>query len=175
MKTDNQLPEPPAIIRVKLRFAPPAIRHTDKKKQTKKMPAAQNTIDMTPTWTEALPMLFALMEKGTTKEAREIAKEEIARMAASADAYIETQKQLPEPPAIIKVNEDFTNGLDLRNPIHAKAYLKAASHFLSDWPEEWDAETLCLALLAEEEDDEENLANQKKVFPWEAIQNSSCF
>jgi hypothetical protein len=139
------------------------------------MPAAQNIIDITPTWTEALPMLFALMERGTTKEAREIAKEEIARMAKAADAYAETKKQLPEPPAIIKVNEDFSNGLDLRNPIHAKAYLKAASHFLSNWPQEWDAETLCLALLAEEEDDEQNLANQKKIFPWEAIQNSSCF
>ena len=66
------------------------------------MPAAPNTIDMTPTWTEALPMLFALMEKGTTKEAREIAKEEIARMAKAADAYIETKKQLPEPRGIIK-------------------------------------------------------------------------
>jgi hypothetical protein len=139
------------------------------------MPAAQKTIDMTPTWTEALPMLFALMEKGTTKEARQIAKEEIARMAAIADKYTETKKQLPEPPAIIKVNEDFSNGLDLRNPIHAKAYLKAASHFLSKWPKEWDAETLCLALLAEEEDDEENLANQKKVFPWDAIEKSTAF
>lgn len=139
------------------------------------MPAAPNTIDMTPTWTEALPMLFALMEKGTTKEAREIAKEEIARMAKAADAYVETKKQLPEPPAIIKVNEDFTNGLDLRDPIHAKAYLKAASHFLSNWPQEWSAETLCLALLAEDEEDEENLANQKKIFPWEAIEKSNAF
>jgi len=78
---------------------------------------------------------------------------------------------MPETPIIIRVNND----LDLRNPRHAEAYLKAASHFLSGWPQEWDAETLCLALLAEEEDDEENLANQKKVFPWEAIQNSSCF
>lgn len=138
------------------------------------MPAAPNTIDMTPTWTEVLPMLFSLMEKGTTKEAREIAKEEIARMAACADAYIESQKQLPEPPAIIKVNEDFTHGLDLRNPIHAEAYLKAASHFLSNWPQEWSAETLCLALLAEDEDDE-NFINQKKIFPWEAIEKSSSF
>jgi hypothetical protein len=88
---------------------------------------------------------------------------------------MKTDNQLPEPPAIIKVTEDFIADLNLCNPLHAKAYLKAASHFLSDWPQEWDAHTLCLALLAEEEDDEENLANQKKIHPWDAIQKSSCF
>jgi len=59
---------------------------------------------------------------------------------------------LPPPPAVIKIKEDFSRGLDLGNPLHAKAYLKAASHFLSSWPQHWDAERLCLALIADEED-----------------------
>jgi hypothetical protein len=138
------------------------------------MPAAQNIIDMTPKWEDVLDLLLSACQNKNASVRGE-ALIELTRMAKAADAYVETKKQLPEPPAIIKVNEDFSNGLDLRNPIHAKAYLKAASHFLSNWPQEWDAETLCLALLAEEENDEENLANRKKVFPWEAIQNSSCF
>ena len=53
--------------------------------------------------------------------------------------------------------------IDSRNPIHAKAYLKAASYVLSGWPQEWDAETLALALV-----DEEN-ENQKKVKLWNPI------
>jgi len=60
---------------------------------------------------------------------------------------------LPPPPAIIKVNTDFSAGLDLRNPIESAAYLKAASHFLSSWPQHWNAERLCLALIDEESTD----------------------
>jgi hypothetical protein len=67
---------------------------------------------------------------------------------------------LPPPPAIIKIKEDFSAGLDLRNPLHASAYLKAASHFLSSWPQHWGAERLCLALVDEESPD------QKKVSLW---------
>ena len=85
-----------------------------------------------------------------------------------------TSKQKSNCPNLVE-SSNFTNGPDLRNPIHAKAYLKAASHFLSSWPQEWSAETLCLALLAEDEEDEENLANQKKIFPWEAIEKSNAF
>jgi hypothetical protein len=55
--------------------------------------------------------------------------------------------------------------LDTRNPIHAAAYLKAASFFLSGWPQEWDAETLAMALLDEES------PNQSKVILWDAINN----
>ena len=71
--------------------------------------------------------------------------------------------QLPEPPALIKINADFSQGIDTRNPLHATAYLRAASHFLSGWPQEWDAETLALALV----DDES--PNQVKVKLWDAV------
>jgi len=71
---------------------------------------------------------------------------------------------LPSPPAIIKIKEeDFSAGLDLRNPLEASAYLKAASHFLSSWPQDWSAERLCLAMI-----DEESL-DKEKVKPWEAL------
>ena len=58
---------------------------------------------------------------------------------------------------------NYDEYINTSNPIHAKAYLKAASHVLSGWPQEWDAETLALALL-----DEEN-ENQKKVKLWNPI------
>lgn len=70
---------------------------------------------------------------------------------------------LPPPPAIIKLKPDFSQGLDLRNPIHAAAYLKAASHFLAGWPQDWSAERLCLAMIDEESPD------QKEVNYWECI------
>jgi hypothetical protein len=79
---------------------------------------------------------------------------------------------LPPPPAVIKVSYDYAQGLDLRDPIHAAAYLKAASHFLSRWPQEWEAETLCLALIADEED-ESAFADRQKIVPWEVISNHS--
>jgi hypothetical protein len=72
--------------------------------------------------------------------------------------------QLPQPPALIKIKSDFSQGIDSRNPIHAAAYLRAASHFLSGWPQEWDAETLTLALV----DDES--PNQKQVKLWQAVE-----
>lgn len=56
--------------------------------------------------------------------------------------------------------------LDTRNPVHAKAYLRAASFFLSGWPQEWSAETLALALV-----DEEN-PNQKRVLLWNPLKNN---
>jgi hypothetical protein len=104
-------------------------------------------------------MLFALMETGTTKEARQIAKEEIARMAGLADEYVKAQKRIPEQPQI----EDFSTGLDLRNPLEASAYLKAAGHFLSSWPQDWSAERLCLALVDEES------ADRAHVQCWQAL------
>ena len=55
------------------------------------------------------------------------------------------------------MNTDFSDGLDLRNPIEAAAYLKAASHFLSSWPQHWDAERLCLALIDEESTDKNEI------------------
>lgn len=75
---------------------------------------------------------------------------------------------LPPPPAIIKINDDFSCGLDLRDPIHAAAYLKAASHLLSSWPQDWSAERLCLALVDEESED------QKQVLLWAALHRMAC-
>ena len=53
--------------------------------------------------------------------------------------------------------------LDVRIPRHARAYLLAAGQFLSNWPQQWDAETLALALVDEES------PNQKFVDVWDAI------
>jgi hypothetical protein len=70
---------------------------------------------------------------------------------------------LPPPPALIKITYDYAQGLDLRDSVHAAAYLKAASHFLSSWPQDWSAERLCLAMI-----DEESL-EKDKVKPWEVL------
>ena len=71
--------------------------------------------------------------------------------------------ELLQPRPLIKIKSDFSQGIDTRNPLHAAAYLRAASHFLSGWPQEWDAETLALALV----DDES--PNQKQVILWDAV------
>ena len=55
--------------------------------------------------------------------------------------------------------------LDTSNPLHAKAYLLAVSHFLSGWPQDWSAERLALALVDEENPD------QKKVNVWDAVKH----
>ena len=55
--------------------------------------------------------------------------------------------------------------LDVRIPRHARAYLLAAGQFLSNWPQEWDAETLALALVDEES------PNQKFVDLWDAVKH----
>jgi len=80
---------------------------------------------------------------------------------------------LPNPPAIIKIKEDFSHGLMLNNPLHAAAYLKAASHFLSGWPKEWDAERLCLAIIADEDEGGEQWEDHKKVNFWHGISENS--
>ena len=68
------------------------------------------------------------------------------------------------------MNTDFSDGLDLRNPIEAAAYLKAASYFLSSWPQHWDAERLCLALIDEESTDKNEVRLDKnEVRLWDAL------
>ena len=84
---------------------------------------------------------------------------------------------LNTPPQLIKINDDFSCGIDLRDPVHSKAYMLAAGHFLSSWPQEWDAETLALALLAEEdvESDEKAFANQKEIVVWGVLERDPEF
>jgi len=48
------------------------------------------TIDMTPTWSDILPLLLELTQNPKTYKD---AAFELARMAKLADAYIESQKQ----------------------------------------------------------------------------------
>lgn len=55
--------------------------------------------------------------------------------------------------------------LNLDNPLHAKAYLAAASHFLSGWNQDWTAEELALALVSE------NSPKQSEIRLWNAIKN----
>ena len=113
-------------------------------------------------------MLIHLMQSGgATRESTQIAKEEILRMAKLADKYVETQKT--NAPDIEADEEPYEYGnMDLRKPQAAAAYLKAASHYLSSWPQEWSAERLCLALLSCEEDGSA-FEDRKLVIPWEAI------
>ena len=59
--------------------------------------------------------------------------------------------------------------LDLRIPMHSEAFLLAASHILSSWPQDWTAEELALALLADDDDSDELLEKQKRIIPWESI------
>lgn len=58
------------------------------------------------------------------------------------------------------------NDLDLTNPLHARAYLNAASHFLSGWPQAWTAEQLCLALVTED------APAQKEIKIWDGVKYS---
>ena len=126
------------------------------------------TIDCTPTWENCVPILFALLDKGTARDAVQYAKDEILRMAQMADEYVAIQhNELKAPPAVIKIKDDFSAGLDLRNPLHAAAYLKAANHFLSFWPQDWSAERLCLALVDDESPD------QKKVGLWGLLEREA--
>ncbi len=67
----------------------------------------------------------------------------------------------------------LTNGVDLRIPLHARAYLKAASHYLSSWPQDWSAERLSLAIMADEDEPESQaLKDRKEVKVWGALEDS---
>ena len=81
---------------------------------------------------------------------------------------------LPNPPAVIKIKEDFSHGLNLNNPLHAAAYLKAASHFLSSWPQDWDAERLCLAIIADEDEGGKQWEDHEKVNFWHGISEDAA-
>jgi hypothetical protein len=80
---------------------------------------------------------------------------------------------LPTPPAIIKIKEDFSRGLDLNKPLHAAAYLKAASHFLSSWPQDWDAQRLRLAIIADEDEEDNHWEDHQKVNFWHGISENA--
>jgi len=56
------------------------------------MHAEPKTIDCTPTWTEMLDFMFHLLENSTGKVNQNV-RLEFARMAATADAYIASQKK----------------------------------------------------------------------------------
>lgn len=61
--------------------------------------------------------------------------------------------------------------IDTNNPIHAEAFLIAAGHFLSNWPQDWSAERLSLALIADEDSDEQQQEDQKQIEVWDIIAN----
>lgn len=61
----------------------------------------------------------------------------------------------------------MTDYIDTRNPLHAKAILRAAAHFLSSWDQSWDAEKLALVLVEEEHPE------QNKVVIWDAIERAA--
>lgn len=47
------------------------------------------TIDITPTWSDILPALLAIIANATTYEARKAAEDELRRMARLADKFVE--------------------------------------------------------------------------------------
>jgi hypothetical protein len=55
--------------------------------------AEKTTINLTPTWTGLLRPLVELAMNATTQEARDNAWEELYRLAAFADEYIENNKE----------------------------------------------------------------------------------
>jgi len=55
--------------------------------------------------------------------------------------------------------------LDTSNPRHARAYLAAACHFLSGWPQDWSADRLANALMDKDNPD------HKKVELWDAVKH----
>jgi hypothetical protein len=74
---------------------------------------------------------------------------------------------LPNPPDLIKITSNYSARLDLRKPVHARAYLLAAGRSLSGWPQDWSAERLALALLAEEGEDA--FEDQKMIRLWDGL------
>lgn len=59
--------------------------------------------------------------------------------------------------------------LDLSNPIHANAFLVTAGHFLTEWPDEWTAQTLHGVLAGELDEDTDTC----DVVLWEPFENDS--
>ena len=51
------------------------------------------TIDLTPTWSALLPVMFEVLEHGTPKSRDEI-RGELRRMAQIADLYVASRKQV---------------------------------------------------------------------------------
>jgi hypothetical protein len=68
--------------------------------------------------------------------------------------------------------ENFT--LNTRDPLHARAYLAAAAHFLCGWPQEWNAETLAMALLSDDEDESPHQENKKRIKLWNAAKQMAA-
>lgn len=54
-----------------------------------------NTIELTPTWAEALNICLVVLESGT-HVGKELAKQELRNMAKLADAYVENEKMKGE-------------------------------------------------------------------------------
>lgn len=61
--------------------------------------------------------------------------------------------------------------LDLNQPRHAQAFLRAASHFLSGWPKEWSADKLSLMLLVDSESPDSDKEEAQRILFWQALEN----
>ena len=59
--------------------------------------------------------------------------------------------------------------IDTNNALHNDAFLLAAGHFLSKWPQDWSAERLTIALLADEDSEANQQEDQKQIEVWEVI------
>ena len=49
------------------------------------------TVNVTPTWSAALPMLLMVLERGT-EQGKHAAREELKRMALCADSHVRAQE-----------------------------------------------------------------------------------
>lgn len=59
--------------------------------------------------------------------------------------------------------------IDLSNPIHADAFLVTAGHFLTEWPDEWSAQTLGDIMAGEESE----FGDDSDILLWEPFENDS--
>jgi len=59
--------------------------------------------------------------------------------------------------------------INTNNALHNDAFLLAAGHFLSKWPQDWNAERLTIALLADEDSEDSEQEDQKQIEVWEPM------
>lgn len=60
--------------------------------------------------------------------------------------------------------------IDPQLPIYQDAFLLAAGHFLSYWPQDWNADRLTFALLADEDSEVSEQEDQKQIKVWDVLE-----
>lgn len=82
------------------------------------------TINLTPTWGEAARIIAAALENGTG-EGRDMARQELFRMAELLEQFAQQQAEQPDLYEVIAHDNGAAFGLTFTNPKDADAYAKA--------------------------------------------------